>query len=173
MIPGGRGGPYAGALAYAAEVAERRDATVHRHFWSRDPENVSAPESEQWVRSEVAPLLDAVGGRPLVVAKSFGTIGAALAAERSLPAVWLTPLLTLPWVAAAMERATAPMLLIGGTSDQWWDGDVARRLSPYVFEEEGADHGMFVPGPLTDTIEVLGHMVTAVDDFLSAVEWPG
>lgn len=173
VFPGGRGGPYAGVLCYAAEVAERRDATMHRHEWSRVPEDVFEPEIEAWVRAEAAPLLDSVGGGPLVIAKSLGTNSAALAAERSLPAVWLTPLLTLPWVVAAMERATAPMLLVGGTADRLWDGDVARRLSPYVFEVEGADHGMFMPGPLIDTINVLGSVVTAVEDFLDAIDWPG
>ena len=122
---------------------------------------------------ETTPMLDEVGGSPLLIAKSLGTNAAALAAERSLPAVWLTPLLTVSWVTAALDRATGPFLLVGGTADAFWDGAVARRLSPYVLEVEGADHGMYVPGPLTDSIAVLGRMLLAVEGFLDAINWPG
>jgi pimeloyl-ACP methyl ester carboxylesterase len=125
------------------------------------------------VRDEVSPLLDAVGDCPLLIGKSLGTNAALLAAERRLPAVWLTPILTVPWVTAALGRATVPFLLVGGTADAMWNGVLARRLSPYVLEVEGADHGMYVPGPLTDSITVLGRVVTAVEDFLDMINWPG
>ena len=166
-------GPAAGLLMYASAVAERRGATVRRHSWSRQPPRPDEPESEAWVREETGPLLDTVGGNSLVIAKSLGTNAAAVAAERRLPAVWLTPLLVLPWISDALSRATAPFLLIGGTVDPAWDGAVARRLSPHVLEVEGADHGMYVPGPLTDSIAVLGHMVAAMEEFLDAIDWPG
>jgi pimeloyl-ACP methyl ester carboxylesterase len=166
-------GPAAGMLMYAGAVAERRGATVHRHAWSQEPPEPSVPDIEEWVRGEVTPVLDAVGGSPLLIAKSLGTNAAALAAERSLPAVWLTPTLTLPWVADALGRATAPLLLVGGTADPMWNGDLARRLSPHVLEVEGANHGMSLPGPLTDSIAVLGRMVVAIEEFLDAVGWPG
>ena len=107
-----------------------------------------------------------------MIAKSLGSNAAALAAERSLPAVWITPLLHRPPVVAALDRATAPFLLIGGTADKLWDGTVARRLSPHVLEVPEADHGMFVPGPLTDSVAVLGQVVTAVEGFLAAIAWP-
>jgi hypothetical protein len=165
-------GPAAGLLMYAAAVAERRGATVHRHSWSQQPSNAFEPEIEGWVREEIGPVLDAVGGSSLLIAKSLGTNAATLAAERALPAVWLTPILTLPWVVAALGRATMPFLLVGGTADAMWDGGLARRLSPHVLEVEGADHGMLVPGPLTNSIAVLGRVVTAVEEFLDAVDWP-
>jgi hypothetical protein len=172
VIPGGRFGPAAGLLMYAALVADRRGATVHRHSWSHEPSDPFEPEIESWVRAEVTPVLDRVGGNPLLIAKSLGTNAAAVAAERGLPAVWLTPVLTVPWVASTMERATAPFLLVGGTADPMWDGALARRLSPYVLEVEGADHGMQVPGPLIDTIAVLGRVVVEMEEFLDAVGWP-
>jgi hypothetical protein len=76
-------------------------------------------------------------------------------------------------VAAALSRATAPFLLVGGTADPMWDAALSRRLSPHVLEADGADHGMYVPGPLTDSIAVLGQMVTAIRKFLTAIDWPG
>jgi hypothetical protein len=173
VIPGAMFGPAAGMLMYAGDVAEQRGATVHRHAWSQDPPRPPGPESQEWVRAEVSPVLDALGGRPLLIAKSHGTNAATIAAERSLPAVWLTPLLTAPWVAAAMARATAPFLLVGGTADAVWDGALARRLSPHVLEVAGADHGMHVPGPVTETIAVLSRMVVAMEEFLDAIDWPG
>jgi pimeloyl-ACP methyl ester carboxylesterase len=169
VIPGRMFGPAAGMLMYCAAVAERRGAAVHRHWWSSEPPEPLEPEVPTWVSNQVTPLLDRVGGRPLLIAKSLGTNAAAIAAERALPAVWLTPLLTVPWVAAAMGRATAPMLLIGGTADEVWDGALARRLSPQVLEIDGADHGMSVPGPVADSVAVLGRMVVAVEEFLAAI----
>ncbi|MGA3538676.1 hypothetical protein ACK8GE_05180 [Micromonosporaceae bacterium DT194] len=62
---------------------------------------------------------------------------------------------------------------MGGTADTHWNGDVARRLLPHVLEVPGADHGMYVPGPLTDSIAVLGRIVVAVEEFLDAIDWPG
>jgi pimeloyl-ACP methyl ester carboxylesterase len=173
VVPGRMFGPAAGMLMYAAAVAERLGATVHRHSWSQQPPKPFQPDVEGWVHGQITPLLDAVGGRPLLIAKSLGTNAASLAAERGLPGVWLTPLLTAPWVADGLSRATAPFLLVGGTADVVWDGALARQLSPHVLEVENADHGMQVPGPLTDSIAVLGRMITAMQEFFAAIGWPG
>lgn len=173
VIPGAMFGPTAPLLMYAGDVLERRGATVHRHWWSEPRPAFTEPGIESWVCGEIAALVDAVGGAPLLIGKSLGTNAAALAAERSLPAVWLTPLLNVPWVVEALGRATAPFLLVGGTADGAWDGGLARRLSPYVCQVEGADHGMYVPGPLTESIAVLSRVVVAVDQFLDAIDWPG
>jgi hypothetical protein len=64
--------------------------------------------------------------------------------------VWLTPILTVPWLSTALSRATAPFLLVGGTAQSMWDATPAGGLSPFVLEIDGADHGLFVPGPLTN-----------------------
>ena len=45
-------------------------------------------------------------------------------------------------------------------------------MSPHVLEVEGADHGMYVPGPLTESIAVLAQVVVAVEKFLDAISWP-
>jgi pimeloyl-ACP methyl ester carboxylesterase len=172
VIPGRMYGPSAPLLMYCGDVAERRGATVHRYDWSHEPPQPFEPEVEAWVQNEIAPLLDTIGGTPLLIGKSLGTNAAGLAAERSLPAVWLTPLLTVPWVVAALERATAPCLLVGGTADPAWDSTLAYRLSPHVLTVEDADHGMYVPGELSDSIEVLGQLVVAVEKFLDTIEWP-
>jgi hypothetical protein len=160
-------------LMYAGAVAERRGATLHRHWWSESPSEPFEPKAEGWVCGEIRPLLDGIGGSPLLIARSLGTNVATLAAERGLPAMWLAPILTVPWVVAAMERATAPLMLVGGTADELWDGAKARRLSPYVLEVEGADHGLSVAGPVSESVGVLRRVITALEEFLDAIAWPG
>jgi hypothetical protein len=173
VIPGAMFGPAAGMLMYATAVAQRLGLTVHRHSWSQQPPDAFQPDVEDWVRKQISPLLDAVGGSPLLIAKSLGTNAASLAAERGLPGVWLTPVLTAPWVSAALSRATAPFLLVGGTADTMWDGALARQLTPHLLEVRDADHGMYVPGPLTDSIAVLRQMTVAIQEFLDTISWPG
>src|ERR1700733_12117345 len=145
VFPGGTSAPPGPLLWYASEIARRRGATVHRHAWSETPW-VPWEQFLEQVSGEIAGVLDAVGGTPLLIGKSRGTVAATAAADRSLPAVWLTPLLTDDRVVAALGRASAPFLLVGGVADEWWDGAAARRLSPYVLEVAGADHSMAVPG---------------------------
>jgi hypothetical protein len=62
------------------------------------------------VRGEVAAVLAGVAGSPLLIGKSLGTVAAGVAADRALPAVWLTPLLTQPWTLGA-ESPTVKSLL--------------------------------------------------------------
>lgn len=174
VAPGRLYGPSAPLLMYAGDVAERAGLTVHRHHWSGQPPQPFDPAVVGWVEDQLTPLLDhikgdGIDGAPLLIAKSLGSHAARLAADRSLPAVWLTPLLTAPWVAAALDRATAPFLLVGGTADPVWDAGLASALTPYVLSVEGADHGMYVPGPLTDTIAVLSRVVVAIEEFVSTI----
>jgi hypothetical protein len=94
---------------YSSRVAELRGATIHRHEWLTEAPEATEPEVEEWARGEAVPVLDVIGATPLVIGKSLGTGTAGLIADRSLPAVWLTPLLTVPWCATALGRATAPL----------------------------------------------------------------
>jgi pimeloyl-ACP methyl ester carboxylesterase len=163
---------------YPCDAAENRGATIHPVWWTVDGDPLDIPTSHRahWVVDQVRPALSGLD-RPLLIGKSLGTHGAILAAELSLPAVWVTPLIAPgKWygdsVTSALRQATAPVLLIGGTADPSWDGDLARSLTPHVFEAEGADHGLYVPGPLAGSAAVLGRMVTAVEQFLDEVIWP-
>ncbi|MCX4386413.1 alpha/beta hydrolase [Micromonospora peucetia] len=164
---------------FSADAAEARGAQIRPISWTRREAPVELPpgEREAWVVSQVEPVLDDLGGAqsgssPLLIGKSLGSHAAVLAMRRMLPAVWLTPLLTVEPVVAALRQATAPCLLIGGTADPLWDGPLARQLSPYVLEIQGANHGMYVPGPLALSASVLGQVATAVEEFLDGVVWP-
>jgi hypothetical protein len=169
VLPGRMAGTWSPLPLYTSRVAQERGAVVHRHEWAGPaPE----PATTDFVRGEITPLLDKLGGRPLLIGKSLGTNAAALAAERDLPAIWLTPLLHLPHVVTALDRATAPFLLVGGTADFSWDGRVARRVTPHVFEVADADHGMWVPGPVAASIAVLTRVVQAAGEFFDEISWP-
>jgi len=168
VIPGRLFGPGAPLLMYTGDLARSRGAEVHRHEWTSTPPQ-ALDDGEPWVRAQILPL---PADEPLLIGKSLGTQAAALAAERDLPAVWLTPLLKHPPLQAALSRATAPFLLIGGTADPMWDGEAARRVTPHVFEVPAADHGMYVPGPVTATIAVLAQVVDAMAEFLDEIGWP-
>lgn len=170
-----RGGPSTPLLFYAAAAAEARGAEVDLWEWRRPADDRSwQPENlPGWIDPQVSSVLDAAGDSPLVIAKSLGTYAAAQVATRGLPAIWLTPLLHVPALVAELERASAPFLLVGGTADTpYWDPATARRLTPHVLEVEGADHAMFVPGPLAGSATVLGRVATAVEQFLDTCVWP-
>ncbi|MEV0469784.1 alpha/beta hydrolase [Streptomyces prunicolor] len=175
VIPGGMYGPNVPLLAYAAYAAKVRGASIERITW--DPPRQDDNYINSWVLDQVAPVLDHVVANspdsvPILIGKSLGTHSAAVAAERGLPAIWLTPLLTTTEVIKSLRVATAPFLLVGGTEDRHWDGALAAELSLHVLEVQGADHGMHVPGPLAESAAVLGRVATAVEDFLDKVVWP-
>ena len=176
LAPGGGYGPDAPLLKYAGLAAERRGASLHAVEWDLDADDVDAMITAR-VWAAVEDLTAAGADVTVIVGKSLGSRAAPVAAEHGLPAVWFTPLLTgepdvSETVVAALKRTTAPFLLIGGTADEWWDGDVARSLTPHVIEIEDANHGMFVPGPLAASAAVLGEVTTAVERFLDDACWP-
>lgn len=159
-------------LNYARMAATRRGATVSAVAWTGVDAmpQLSTAELEREICAQVRPHLDVLAS-PLIIGKSLGVRAAALAADRDLPAIWLTPVLCYPDGLAALRRASAPFLLIGGTADRLWDSDVAAALSDHVLEIDGADHNMLVPGPMTESALVLGRVVTAIENFLDNVVW--
>jgi pimeloyl-ACP methyl ester carboxylesterase len=163
-------------LMYAGLAVERRGGSVRRISWTV-PHFGDDDDERAWVAARVSEAVDAVAAAtsvaaPVVIGKSLGSLAASVAASRGLPAVWLTPVLTDEPTVAALRRAAAPCLLIGGTADKVWDGRLGRSLTPHVLEIDGADHGMFVPGRLSASAAVLGQVTTAVENFLDHQVWP-
>jgi hypothetical protein len=169
VIPGANGCHYTPTLWFASQAAQLRGAHVQRVSWSQ-PVPASAAERGPWTAGQVEPVLRELD-RPLIIATSLGTICTGLAADRGLPGVWLTPLLHRSEVVDGLRRNTAPCLLVGATDDGSWRPGLARELSPHVFEVEGGDHGLHVPGPLANSAAVLGEMATAVERFLDEIVW--
>ena len=163
-------------LMYARFAVRRRDGRTRSVRWDL-PETSDVSQLRSRVNAQAEAALDeltaATGTAPILIGKSLGSLTAPLAADRGLAAVWFTPLLTDEATVAAMRRATGPCLLVGGTADQLWDGPIARSITPDVVEVDGADHGMFVPGPMAASAAVLGQIMTAVENFLDRTVWPG
>lgn len=171
-MPGGMFGPFAPLLMFTADAAERRGARLTPVSWDKPTRTLTVEERGPWVLDQFRRAVPEPPEGALLIGKSLGTYSAVVAAELGLPAVWLTPVLTDEWVVDGLRRSTAPFLLVGGTADSLWDSGLARELTQYVLEVDGADHGMYVPGPLAASAAVLGQVATAVEEFLDQVVWP-
>ena len=131
LVPGGGYPTDAPLLMFAGVAVQRRGGHVHRIAWAPPGQ---WDESHDWVRSRVEAALDETAAAtgvtaPVVIGKSLGSLAAPLIADRGLAAVWFTPLLTDQPTVAALRRATAPCLLVGGTADKLWNGSVARSVT--------------------------------------------
>lgn len=158
-------------LFYARLAVERHGGEVRPITWNLPPRFDDEGHRMEVVCGQVA---EAVGDdNALIIGKSLGSIAARLAADRALPAIWLTPLLTVPGVVEAIASAAQPPLLVGGDADRLWDGAAARRLSPHVLEIPGADHALHVPGPVAATTAVAGRVADALEAFIDDHVWSG
>jgi predicted alpha/beta-hydrolase family hydrolase len=146
LVPGSGYPPQAPLLFFAGQALLEHGWRVEHHWWD-PPADASSEEINAWVRAEVEGALPA-DGRTLIVGKSLGTRAAPVAAERGIPAIWLTPLFGKRLVEAYAANP-APQLLIGGSGDRLWHSEVAHGLAGptrTVFEVPDADHVMLVKG---------------------------
>ena len=169
VLPGAGYGPASPLLEYARQVGLAAGWTVQQVFWEVPADLTDATS---WVRDQAvsAVTAEADGVPVLVVAKSLGTRAAEYAAERSLPAIWLTPLLVVPELVAGIRANPARQLLIGGTDDDLWDADVAASLATDgcdVLQVDGADHSMTVDGDPVRSAEILVEVTRAMARFVA------
>jgi hypothetical protein len=113
---------------------------------------------------------------PVLIGKSISTLAAGIAAQRQLPAVWLTPLLNTEEsalagaVTAALQTATRPSLLVGGTADPLWSSAVARSVPlGEVLEIDRADHVLQVVGDPIASLAVLRALTERLTAFIGRV----
>jgi hypothetical protein len=184
LLPGRMLGPHVPLLAYAGEAGAARGARVVPCFWPEHPEPVTlnddtATRVQDLVRMWAEACRDETPGVRLVaVAKSLSTLATPVLADLEIPAVLLTPVLTSAVghldptpVLVGVRHSKVPVLLVGGTADELWDGEVARELAPHVLEVVGADHAMMLPGPLSGSAAVLGQVARAIENFLDVHVW--
>jgi hypothetical protein len=174
LAPGGNYGADGPLLMYARLAVDRRGGRSRSIVWELSGNSGSRERGRvvSQVKSAIDEMTAATGSAPVVIGKSLGSLAAPVVADRGLAAVWFTPLLTDEPTVTALRHATGPCLLVGGTADQYWDGQIARSITRGIVEIDGADHGMFVPGQLAASATVLGQVITAVEDFLDHVVWP-
>ncbi|HET7431095.1 MAG TPA: hypothetical protein VFJ89_06280 [Nocardioides sp.] len=171
LVPGSGYPPQAPLLFFAGFVLLQHGWRVEHHWWD-PPELDSAEAYTGWVCDEVAAALPS-SGRVLVVGKSLGTRAAPLAAERRLPAVWLTPLLAEPALVAALAANPSPQLLVGGTADDLWDRSVARDLAERgcdVLELPDGDHVLMAPGDAVHGVELHVRVMRTLDAWLAGLD---
>jgi hypothetical protein len=173
IAPGRFYGPHAPLLYLAGEALADRSAAVETINWTV-PAGLLDIGPEPFVRAHVAAALHRLSetagtATPVIIAKSLGTYAAALAAERELPAIWLTPLLHVEPIAEAITRNPAPALLVGGTRDPSWLPHVAQATGKTLVTIDGADHGLRPTGPLQAYADALGIIGTAMEVFLSGI----
>jgi hypothetical protein len=131
-----------------------------------------APRGEEpftWMRDRAARALDAAGADTVVViGKSLASAAAPLVAERGLPAVWLTPLLSRPEVVGALEAAAAPALLVGSPADPTW-GEGTVPDGPELLELPGLDHSLQVDRDPLASLDVLRGVTERIGEFLGQI----
>jgi hypothetical protein len=150
-------------LRLAVDALERHGHDVRAVTWT--PPDPLPDDPTPWVVERLEEAL-ADGAPGVVVAKSLGTRAAGWAAERGVPAVWLTPLLRDPGCLAGVRGNPAPQLVVAGLADPLHDPSVSGSLGCDVLELEGADHALSRTGD-ADLGDDAARIEAALDGFLA------
>ncbi len=167
LLPGARYPTRAPLLWFAREVAVARGCGVLEVL----DEPPAGEDPFAWVRDRAVRALDhETSPFDVVIGKSLSSEVAGTAAERGLPAVWLTPLLDRPGIVAALARTGRPTLLVGSTADPTWRPEaLPPNVMLDVLELDGLDHSLQLPGDPQHSLKELRKVVKRVDRFLGAL----
>ncbi len=167
LLPGARYTTTAPLLWFAREVAIARGFGVLEVLDAPPP----GEDPFAWLRDRATRALDhQPSQQDVVIGKSLASEAAGLTAERALPAIWLTPLLDRPGVRAAIDRASRPTLLVGGSADPTWQPEtLAENAVLDECELTGMDHGLQLPGDPEASLKALRTVVKRIDRFLGAL----
>jgi pimeloyl-ACP methyl ester carboxylesterase len=162
-------------LHFARAVLIRHGWTTQTVWWPERPPQREGQDLSSWfaqlrsfVHAHMSQVLSVEAAPKIaLVGKSMGAFAAALAADRSLPGIWLTPVLRDSGVPDDLRRSTAPFLLVGATADPSWDTETARSLGQPFYEAEGADHGMETDDDPVNSAEIPRRTTIAMDDFVA------
>jgi hypothetical protein len=153
-------------LWYARAALRDQGWTVRTLEWTAKPTwDEARSVYEQILEGADAPDEDALH---IVVAKSLGTLAMPLAVRLGLPGVWLTPVLTsedAPDVRETAAELDEDHLLIGGTADHLWDGDLVDESEADVLEVENGDHSLEVPNDRAENLAILDEVIAAIEEF--------
>lgn len=172
ILPGASYTPNHPLLYYSRQVLLAHGWSVEEVWWSSD--DLDDFHRLGWAATGVVQTakaaLDKVADRdPLVVGKSLGSLALPLVSERGWPAIWLTPLLSLPELANALTNTAGKTLLVGGTEDDYWDSAIAKSSGKQVLEMQGAHHGLEIAGDPSASVRLLGELVTAMEIFIETL----
>jgi hypothetical protein len=169
VLPGMQYTTQAPLLWFAREAAAQRGFTVLEVL-------DSLPEGDEpagWARDRARRALDhAAAHAPeiVVVGKSLASAAAGLAADRLLPAVWLTPLLNQRRVVDDIARASRPALLAGGSADETWRPDALPDSGLLeILHLDGLDHSLQRTGDAAASLQALGAVTDRIGRFLDGL----
>ncbi|GHH75032.1 hypothetical protein [Promicromonospora soli] len=166
ILPGSGYTAMAPLLWYTRAALSDLGWSVRALEWTDKPTFDSARAAfAQVLEGADAPDEDALH---IVVAKSLGTLALPLAVRLGLPGVWLTPVLTNEGALDVREAAadlSEDHLLVGGTADPLWDGDLVDGSDADVVEVENADHCLEVPNDRAENLAILDEVVAAIEEF--------
>lgn len=165
LFPGRGYSPNHPLLYYARSVLLTQGWSVEEATWSA--ENLASQKS---LLETITATLDKVADMdPLVVGKSLGSYALPLVAHRGWPAIWLTPLLLQSELVDALKDVKAKTLLVGGTADEWWDSDVAKKSGLQVLEMPGATHDLEIADDPVASAKLLAEFVETMTLFLESL----
>jgi hypothetical protein len=167
LLPGARYPTRAPLLWFAREAAVARGFGVLEVL----DEPPAGEDPFAWVRDRARRALDhQPTALDVVIGKSLSSDVADIAADRGLPAIWLTPLLDREGILGALERTPRPTLLVGSTADPTWRPDaLPDNVMLDRLQLEGLDHGLQLPGDPQASLAALKKVVRKVDRFLGAL----
>ena len=154
-------------LLFAAETARHHGWDVRQVWWDA-PRRGGGTDEVAWVERELDAALEGHDGPVLLVAKSLGTLAAARAASLDLPAVWLTPLLSVAEAATPLMSYPAPQLVVIGRDDPFLDRDVLAVL-PGTHRVVVGDHVLRVPGDPAAMVASHAEVVGVLDSWLATL----
>ena len=154
-------------LYFAKQVALANGWSVREIAWEPGMEwttEAVAGEFEKAIYGVDLPIL--------IMGKSIGSLSSVVAAEKSLPAVWITPVLEREDAVRAIGANAAKQLVIGGTADvDHWDSDASKTWpeNVEVLEFDGADHSTLVAGDPVRSGEIAAEYTKAMHEWLQAL----
>lgn len=168
LLPGASYSTQAPLLWFAAEIGRARGWSVleARTHWNGDGDALAwGPDLAR--RCLAAPFI----AGPVLIGKSLASLAAGVAAEQSIPAVWLTPLLDEPAFVTALAKAASPTLLVGGDADACWRPEAIPR-SPNIEATAvpDVDHGFSSSRGVSASIEAHDTAARAIDSFLARLD---
>ncbi|MDR6319155.1 hypothetical protein [Actinoplanes couchii] len=175
LLPGAGYSPQRPLLHFAGAVFASHGWTVREIHWPMRPPQRDGQNLTDWftrLRAFTLTYVDQLleqetASEIALVGKSMGAFAAAAAADRSLPGVWLTPILRDTVLPADLRRCRAPFLLAGSLTDPSWDSKTAHHLGHAVYETTGADHSLEFPADPPASTRVLHELTTVMNDFVS------
>ena len=167
LLPGARYPTRAPLLWFA------REAAVARGYGTLEvlDEPGAGDDPFAWARDRARRALEHEPSElDVVIGKSLSSDVADIAADRGLPAIWLTPLLDREGILAALARTTRPTLLIGSSADPTWNADaIPDNVMLDRLQFDGLDHGLQLPGDPQASLAALKKVVRKIDRFLGAL----